>query len=369
MKNLLPFIVIFGPVVLLAGCGDAPPERRVEIVPPATELTFDEAFVKDREIYFQMPEEVILGTIWHLVVDSKGNLIVADATQETIFLTDAEGNYLRSIGARGGGEGEYFTILGVVLAPNDDLYTWSMGEGLKYMVFSGGSYEFKREVPAPNSQYIDHLGVTEGGHIYGAQVDLRMDGSHALLRFDDNFEVIDRLYPVEDQRTATALHRYHNTILAARSGGGFYFMYPTTYEIYQYSEQGELEQTLFSSYQSRHRDGIKPFPVDLDPYGWNRKIEEWFAEHIVRSRLFECGSDLLVLVQYRREVGHTYQFYLNLLYKDGHSVADGLRVPAKHTLMAVADSELYFVVKGTFDEATGETSDPHVAVYRLKSAR
>lgn len=369
MKNLLPFIVIFGPVVLLAGCGDAPPERRVEITPPETELTFEEAFVKERETYFNMPEGVILGTIRYLLVDSEGNLIVSDAVQETIFLTDAEGNYLRPIGARGGAEGEYFTILGVVLAPNGDLYAWSMGQSLKYMVFSGGSYEFKREVPDPNSQYIDHLRVTEGGHIYASQVDLRMDGSHALLRFDDNFEVIDRMSPVEDQRTATALHRYHNTILTTRSGGGFYFMYPTTYEIYRYSEQGELEQTLFSSYQSKYRDGIKPFPADLDPYGWNRKIEEWFAEHIVRSQLFECGSDLLVLVQYRREVGHTYQLYLNLLYKDGRSVADGIRLPAKHTLKAVAGSELYFVVKGEFDEVTGETSDPHVAVYRLKSAR
>ena len=369
MKNLLPFIVVFGPVVLNAGCGDDPPERRVEITPPVAELTFDEALVKDREIHFQMPEGIVLGTIGDLVVDSKGNLIILDFAQGTVFLADAEGNYLRQIGARGGAEGEYLSIIEVLLAPNDDLYTWSMGEGLKYMVFSGGSYEFKREVPDPNSQYIDHLVVSAGGHIYASQVDLRMDGIHALFRFDDHFKVIGNLYPVEDQRTATALHRFHNTILTPKTGGGFYFMYPTSYEIHQYSEQGELEQTLFSAYQSKHRDGIKPFPADLDPYGWNPKIEAWFAEHIVRHRLFECGSDLLVLVQYRREVGNKYEYYLNFLYKDGHSVADGIRVPAKHIPLTVNGSELYFVVESEFNEATGETSDPHIAVYRLKSAR
>ena len=365
MKNLLPFIVIFGPVVLLAGCGDDPPERRVEITPPATELTFDEAFVKDRDIYFQMPEGVVLGTIGHLVVDSKGDLIVADFTQQTVFLTDAEGNYLRQIGTRGGAEGEYLSINELVLAPNGDLYIWTIGEGPKYMVFSGGSYAFKKEVSSDFSQYIDHLVVTEGGHIYAAQVDLRTDGIHALFRFDDNFKVIGRLYPVEDQRTATALHRFHNTILTSKTGGGFYFMHPTTYEIHQYSEQGELEQTLFSTYQSKYRDGIKPFPADLDPYGWNSKIEAWFAEHIVRDELFEFGSDLLVLVQYRREVGNTYQLYLNLLYKDGHSVVDGIRVPGNHTPIAVAGSELYCMVKDAFDEATGEAGDPYMAVYRL----
>ncbi len=369
MNNLRHFIVIVCAIMLLAGCNDDLSERRKEITPPVTELAFDEAFVKDRDIHFNMPEDVILGTIWHLVVDAKGQLIVADFTQGTVFLADAEGNYLRQIGARGGAEGEYFSVIELLLAPNGDLYIWSMGEGSKYMVFSGGSYEFKREVPDPNSQPIDHLVVTEGGHMYASQVDLRMDGTHALFRFDDNFKVINSLYPVADQRTATALHRFHNTILTPKTGGGFYFVYPTSYEIHQYSEQGELEQTLFSSYQSKYRDGIKPFPADLDPYGWNPKTETWFAEHIVRHQLFESGSDLLVLVQYRREVGNTSQYYLNLLCKDGHSVADGIRVPAKHIPLTVVGTELYCMVEGTFDEATGEVDGPHVVVYRRKSAK
>ncbi len=366
MKNLSPFLVTLGTVMVFAGCGDKIPKRRVDITPPKAELTFDEAFVKDRDIYFNTPEDVILGTLNHVEVDSKGNLIVLDFTQGTIFLADAEGNYLRQIGARGGAEGEYFSVIELLLAPNGDLYTWSMGEGLKYMVFSGGSYEFKREVPDPNSQYIDHLIVTEGGHMYASQVDLRMDGIHALFRFDDNFKVSGKMYPVADQRTATALHRFHNTLLTPKTGGGFYFMYPTTYEIHRYSEQGDLEQTLFSSYQSKYRDGIKPFPADLDPYGWNPKTEAWFAEHIVRGRLFECDSDLLVLVQYRREIGNKYQYYLNLLYKDGYSVADGIRVPANHIPMAVAGSELYCMVRSAFDEATGAVDNPYLAVYRLK---
>lgn len=365
MRKRKHFIVVA--MVLVAGCDDYLPERRVKIFPPATELTFDEAFVKDRDIYFNMPEDVVLGTIRDIEVDSKGDLIVSDFVQQTVFLTDAEGNYLRQIGARGGAEGEYGSVIELLLAPNGDLYMGSIGASFKYIVFSGNSYMFKREVPADFTQIVDHFIVTEEGHIYASQVDLRlgMDDSYSLFRFDNNFNVISSLYPVEDQRTATALHRYHNTILTPKTGGGFYFMYPTTYEIHQYSEQGALEQTLFSTYQSKHRDGIKPFPANLDPHGWNRKIEAWFAEHIVRDELFECGPDLLVLMQYRRLVGHQYKYYLNLLYKDGHSVSDGIRVPANHLPVAIVGSELYCVVKGAFDEATGEAGDPYVAVYRL----
>ena len=373
MNKLMTFFAVAGIMAIFAGCGDVP-EDRVEITPPAADLSFDEVFIKDRDIHFNMPEGVVLG--WTSpIVDPEGNLIVVDYIQNMVFLADAEGNYLRQIGERGGAEGEYFGIYKVLLAPNGDLYIHCSREGRKFLVFSGDSYTFKREVPDPNPQYVDHIVITKGGHIYGSQVDVidagtsgvQVDGKYALFRFDDHFNKVASLYPVEDTRTGRVLNRYHNTILIPKTGGGFYFMYPTTYEIHQYSEQGELERTLFSNYQSKHRDRIKPFPADLDPHNFNPKIEAWFAEHIVRSQLFECDPDLLVLEQYRREIGGEVKFYLNILSKDGRSIADGIRVPAKPKLYlaTVKGTELYFVVEGEFDEATGKTSDPYVAVYRL----
>ena len=217
--------------------------------------------------------------------------------------------------------------------------------------------------------------LPKGGHFYGSQVDVidagsdgvREDGRYALFRFDDNLNKVAGLYPVEDKRTGRALNRYHNTVLTPKRGGGFYFMYPTIYEIHQYSELGELEQTWFSEYSSKHRDPIKPLPDGLDPVNWTPRHNEWFAEHIVRSRLYECGPDLLVLSQYRRVVRGKPEYYLNLLYKDGHSVADGIRLPTNYRLLTVAGTELYFAVEGAFDEATGEAGDPHIAVYRLNN--
>ena len=364
MNKRIHFIAGVGTTALCAGCSDVP-EGRIEITPPAADLAFDETFVKDRDIHLNMPEGVVLGRIGHMIVDSKGNLIVRDPIQDIVFQTDAEGHYLRQIGARGGAEGEYFMVLKILLAPNDDLYIHSAGEGMKYLVFSGDSYKFKREAPDPNPAYVDHVIFTAGGNIYASEV----DSEYALSRLDDHFNKVDRMYPVQDTRTGQALNRFHNTVLTPKRGGGFYFMYPTSYEIYQYSEQGELEQTLFSDYRSKHRDGIKPFPPNLNPYDWNPKIEEWFAEHIVRSQLFECDPDLLILKQYRREVGGEWKYYLNILDKDGHSIADGISVPAKHTPLTVDGRELYFKVEGAFDEETGKVGDPYVAVYRLANDR
>lgn len=376
MNKLIHFISFAGAMVLCAGCGDRK-EGRVEIAPPIADLTFDEALVKKRDIHFNMPEDVVLGTIGPMMVNSKGDLIVLDPSQNTIFQTDAEGHYLRQIGVRGGAEGEYFYVLKLMLDPNDDLYIHSAGEGgMKYLVFSGGSYRFKREFADPNFSsggLVDHIIFTDGGHIYASQVDVidggtsgvRVDGEYALFRLDDHFNKVGGMYPVEDTRTGRALNRYKNTILTPKREGGFYFMYPTAYEIHQYSEKGELEQTLFSVYRSKHRDSIKPFPAALEPTDWNPQIETWFAEHILPVQLFEYGSDLIVLEQNRREVGGAWKGYLNILYKDGHSVADGISVPAKHSLLTVAGTELYFAVEGAFDKATGETSDPYVAVYQL----
>ena len=373
MNKLIPlFIAIAGTstLAIFAGCGGGTvSEGRVEITPPAADLAFDEAFIKVRDIHLHMPEDVVLGQIGFALVDAQGNLIVVDLIKETVFQTDAKGHYLRPIGARGGAEGEYSTPLDPRFAPNGDLYFLSFGGNKKYLFFGGDSYTFKREIPDPNSNLIDYIVLTEGGHFYGSQVDV-MDGGqeddqYALFRFDTTLNKVAFLYPVEDKRTGRALNRYHNTVLTPKRGGGFYFMYPTAYEIHQYNEQGQLEQTWFSAYQSKHRDRIKPFPADLNPLDWNPQIEAWFAEHIVRSRLYEFGSDLLLLSQYRRVVRAAPEYYLNLFYKDGHAVADGIREPAGHMLLTVTDTELYFAVEGTFDEATGEASDPHIAVYRL----
>ena len=307
MNKRTPFIGIVGAMVLLVGCSTDPPlsPRRVEITPPVADLTFDEAFVKDRDIHLDIPGNVVLGGIGHTLVDAKGDLIIVDHIQKTVFQTDTEGRYLRQIGARGGGEGEYFHIWRPRLAPNGDLYFFSFGASDKYLFFGGDSYAFKQEIPAPNSQLIDHMVLTEGGHWYGSQVDVmdigavevRADGQYALFRFDDHLNKVADLYPVEDKRTGRALNRYHNTVLTPKRGGGFYFIYPTAYEIHQYSEQGTLKQTWFSTHKSKHRDQIKPFPSDLDPVNWTPRHSEWFAEHIVRSRLFEFGPDLLVLTQ------------------------------------------------------------------------
>ena len=373
MNKLIPFFVAIAgtsTLALFAGCGDVA-EGRVEITPPAAELTFDEAFIKDRDIHLHMPEDVVLGAIGYVLVDAQGHLIVIDHKRDSVFQTDAEGRYLRPIGARGGAEGEYFHALYPRLAPNGDLYFYSLGSS-KYLFFSGDSYTFKREIPNPHP-HVDNMVLTEAGHFYSSQVDVTGggqedgDGQYALFRLDDTLNKVAFLYPVEDKRTGRALNRYHNTVLTPKRGGGFYFMYPTTYEIHQYSEQGQLEQTWFSDYQSKYREGIKPFPANLNPYGWNAQIEAWFAEHIVQSRLFEFGPDLLLLSQYRAVVGAAPEYYLSLFYKDGHAVADGIREPAGHMLLTVTDTELYFAVEGAFDEATGEAGDPYIAVYRLNA--
>ena len=372
MNYRMLFIVVAGAMVLLAGCSGDQPVGRIEITPPAADLTFDEAFVKDRDIHFQMPEDFVLGQVGPTVVNAKGELIVLEPTQHFVFQMDAKGNYLRPIGARGGAEGEYFYVLKMLLAPNGDLYIYSVGESKKFIVLSGDSYAFKREIPDPNPMLIDHIVITDGGHIYGSQVDIidggsagaQEEGTHALFRLDDHFGKVASFYPVEDKRTGRALNRFHNTVLTPKRGGGFYFMYPTTYEIRQYSEQGALEQTLFSTYRSKCRNGIEPLPPGLNATDWTSKHKEWFAEHISPFNLFECG-DLLVLEQTNQTVSGEWEGYLNLLYKDGRSVADGVRVPANHNLLTVAGSELYFSVEGAFDEATGEVGDPYMAVYRL----
>ena len=83
MNKLMTFFAVAGIMAIFAGCGDVP-EDRVEITPPAADLSFDEVFIKDRDIHFNMPEGVVLG--WTSpIVDPGGNLIVVDYIQNMVF--------------------------------------------------------------------------------------------------------------------------------------------------------------------------------------------------------------------------------------------------------------------------------------------
>jgi len=85
-------------------------------------------------------EESLFGYISLIAVDNEENIYVADTKDAHIQVYDSEGNYLRTIGRRGQGPGEFNSILSFLITPNNELLVQDRSAS-RWTVFSlNGDY-------------------------------------------------------------------------------------------------------------------------------------------------------------------------------------------------------------------------------------
>ncbi|WP_331049145.1 6-bladed beta-propeller [Gemmatimonas sp.] len=95
-------------------------------------------------------DELTFGRIGGIVVGRDGAMFVYDADQTVglIRMYSATGKYVRTVGAKGGGPGEYGQVNGFALAHNGDLLVWD-GAGARINRYaSDGSFRSSFRIPA-----------------------------------------------------------------------------------------------------------------------------------------------------------------------------------------------------------------------------
>ena len=77
-------------------------------------------------------------------VDEKGNLFIADAIESDVKVFDASGNYLRAIGKKGQGPGEFSRIDSLRLSPEGHLVVMdNVSRRLSYFTSDGELVDYK----------------------------------------------------------------------------------------------------------------------------------------------------------------------------------------------------------------------------------
>ncbi len=112
-------------------------------------------------------DELTFGRIGGIVVGSDGAMFVYDADQTVglIRMYAATGEYLRTVGAKGGGPGEYGQLNGFALASNGDLLIWD-GAGARVNRYaSDGSFKSSFRIPVSGMFTANGLHVATDGTI------------------------------------------------------------------------------------------------------------------------------------------------------------------------------------------------------------
>lgn len=140
MKFLLPGILL-----ILGSCSTQPPESNILELP---ELEI-EHFLEISE-----SEDLLLGSITNLLVDSEGDIILVDGSQRFVYAVTSEGEFIQQIGGHGSGPGEYQFPGMVALSDDNNLHLFDFGSQ-SFIIYSkeNGRWNYDSDFSVNFSQY------------------------------------------------------------------------------------------------------------------------------------------------------------------------------------------------------------------------
>lgn len=122
----------------LLATGAVPADARAQAVVENTlgsAWTITPEWTLEEDLRIWGPPDGYLGDVDAVAADSRGNIYILDGTSQEIQVFDAEGGYLRTLGGRGQGPGEFREALGPAIAQGDTLW---VADGLapRYSIFA-----------------------------------------------------------------------------------------------------------------------------------------------------------------------------------------------------------------------------------------
>ncbi len=126
-------------------------------------------------------EEEMFQAIVSLAIDSQGNIYVLDKKAGNVKVFDVNGIFLKTIGRKGGGPGEFGTPESFVLNPDNELCVFDSGRRIIHIFDIDG--EFKRELPA-SLPFFEGPKFTSKGEMVASYGGLGEEPYFVLKKFD-----------------------------------------------------------------------------------------------------------------------------------------------------------------------------------------
>ena len=202
--------------------------------------SFADAFEKVADVQLELKPECAISAITDLAVDAEGRYIVADGWQSKgVYIFSREGKFLRELGRRGQGPGEYQTPVSVAIGANGDVWVADYA-GNRILIY-GKDWEYKRAILGlTHILHFLHLNNKDEIFMYRSQANpLRPDTSDTILRFDRDGRKIGSFAPFPEE--ALKVKFWSGTDGMDIGADDFiYEMNPLFYRIRKYVPDGRL---------------------------------------------------------------------------------------------------------------------------------
>jgi hypothetical protein len=227
------------------------------------------------------PPETTFGYVSALVEAANGDVFVADGMATGVRVFDGAGSYLRDVGARGQGPGEFRQVDGMALTPEGDLAIWDYNSQRLSIFGPGGDFlwSFPVDVRVMLGGAGPALVVDAAGHyLVRTSVESPQQRSreprereaiYAWLRYSRDGEFVDSLIPPRRRPSGTLNAFKHETASA---------LSPLGYVVSGRNDEYALHRPLADGRIVRIERAYSPVPLQGDERDqWNAHLVEWEA--------------------------------------------------------------------------------------------
>lgn len=231
---------------------------------------------------FDGPEETTFGYIAALGVDEDGTMYVADTQVPAIRVFAADGDYLRDLGGRGEGPGEFTALRGLAALSGGGVAVWHEMDQLS--VFDGtGQFvdrfrmRFSSIAGGPGPSVV----ADTAGHIFVRTTSGRPSPEapliirYAWVHYTTEGELIDSIIP-PDRRVEGTPPAFRIETLS--------FPSPHEYFVEGRNDEYALHRPLTDGRVVRIERPYEPIPIDdQERQQWQDYVDEWFRRRDQRS--------------------------------------------------------------------------------------
>jgi hypothetical protein len=193
--RFVPFIVC---LIFLATTRDVSFDQTKKSL--ASAKTVEDAFEKVSDVRLELLPECAISLITDLAVDAEGRYFVADGWQRRgVYIFSREGKFIRELGRRGQGPGEYQTPVSIAVGAQGDIWVADF-VGNRISVYDK-EWKFRHAILGqPRILYFLHLNSKDEIYMYRSQTNpLKPDTSNTIFRYDRDGRKVSSFAPFPEE--------------------------------------------------------------------------------------------------------------------------------------------------------------------------
>jgi len=207
---------------------------------PVYSENFDEIFKLEKLIVLEPNREI--GNMRQLIVDENDNLVFVDYHAHNVFIFNQDGKFIKMLGCRGKGPGEFESPLSAVCDSEGRLFICD--NGLRKMSIFNADYVFQKSFFIVGSHFMpDNFKILPNTDFimagYFEDFSKPFTGTNLEL-YSSQGKLLKSFEPVATKAFGNALAYYSESEIDIDSKGNIYSIQATNPEILKYNMHGDL---------------------------------------------------------------------------------------------------------------------------------